>query len=370
MAEVKSRIFLDYNATSPMLAEVKKQLFEIYEKPLNASSVHGSGRDARFIVENARREIKRLTGASDDKYRLVFTSSGTEANNMILKCCKVNNIIVSAIEHVSVLSVIDGVKKIKVNKTGVVCLQDLREKLAKCEGKTLVSVMLANNETGVIQQIEKIAKLVHENDNFLHVDAVQGFGKIDADMQKLGADAITISAHKIGGLQGAAALIFDKKLRVESLLCGGSQEMGYRAGTENVAAIHAFGVAAKVAIGNLSDMERVRNLRDELEEDIKAIDESVTIAGEKAERLPNTSYVSMPFIGSETQLMHFDLAGFEVSAGSACSSGKIGVSHVLQEMELSVANFIRISIGAQTTKEELNKFVKEWQKLNKNNVKG
>lgn len=360
-----NNIYMDHNATTIMRPSVANGVAALKGLALNASSIHSSGRKARGLIEAAREKIAVLANAG--KAKVIFTSSGTESNNMALRGHEKYKILVSAIEHASILKIGVHENLIPVTDDGTIDITALQRILRQYSGeKVLISVMLANNETGVIQPIKKIAKIVHEHGGLIHTDAAQCFGKIEVDMQDLGVDMITISSHKVGGPHGVAALIMQKKVPIHSLIVGGGQEQGYRAGTENVAAIHGFGIAAEEAGKSIIAMKSIAILQKRIEEEIKHIAPDAIIFGEKASRLPNTSMIYMPKVPAETQLMHFDMAGIEVSAGSACSSGKIETSHVLLAMgvSLQIAKCaIRISLGVTNTMEDVEKFITSWREL-------
>ena len=343
--------YLDYNATAPMRPEVAARMQELAGVPLNASSVHKYGREAKKHLEDARKTIADVISAWSNE--IVFCASGTEANNWALKGFADKKIIVSAIEHNSVLF---GQDTFPVTADGVVDLAALDALLAK-SSPYLVSVMLANNETGVIQPIHEVSEICKKHGALLHCDAVQGLGKIPVDFGAIGADMMTVSAHKCGGPVGAAALVVRRDLAIKPLLTGGGQELGRRAGTENVIAITGF--AKAVELFDFGYMRALRNWLDTMEKDVPVV------FGKSAERLPNTSCIAMPGVSGEVQLMNFDLKGFAVSAGSACSSGRIERSHVLAAMgagELA-GNAIRVSGGWNTTQDEIAAFALEWKNV-------
>jgi cysteine desulfurase len=359
------RHYLDYNATAPVRPEVAAVMQELLPLPLNASSVHASGRRARSLIEDARRTIGEAVGAFANE--VVFTGSGTEANNWVLRALKSLSLFVSAIEHSSVLTTARAIGTpdiLPVTKEGVLDLE-ASDALLPQDEPFLVSLMLANNETGVIQPVRELADRVHAKGGLLHCDAVQAFGKIPVDFTTLGCDLMTVSAHKMGGPVGAAALIVKSSLTFAPLLTGGGQEMNRRAGTENVAAIAGFEEAVKRI--DLAWMQPLRLWRDAMEAEIKAASGgSAPVFGESASRLPNTSLIAMPGVSSETQLIRFDLEGIEVSAGSACSSGRIEPSHVLRAMgvEEGAANSaLRISGGWGASREDFEAAAAAWKAL-------
>jgi cysteine desulfurase len=357
--------YLDYNATTPLRPQVIERVTKLLTEPHNASSVHFYGREGKKYIENARAVIAEAVNAW--KNEIVFTSCGTEANNAVLRGEGCRRILVSAIEHSSVLKTVPHAELIPVDSNGVVDVQGLRALLAKENKPALVSVMLANNETGVIQPVAEVVKACREHggDILVHSDAAQALGKIPVDFSMLGVDMMTVSAHKLGGPQGAAALVLRNDLPIKPLLTGGGQELGRRAGTENVAAISGFGVAVELAQKDAAHWKNLRGWLDEMETEICAYAPEAIVFGREAARLPGTSCISMPGVGSETQLMAFDLAGIAVSAGSACSSGRIEASHVVKAMGYCdiAATAIRISGGWKTTEQDVQKATTEWKKL-------
>lgn len=361
-----NRAYLDYNATAPMRAEVKQALLDFMGLPLNPSSVHTSGREARAMIEAARRKIQSALGAENAE--LVFTSSGTEANNLAILGCGRSRIIASAVEHPSVLKLRDVTNIIPVDHNGVVDVVGLEKLLRAGRGeKALVSVMLANNETGAIQPIAEVVDVARQYGAMVHVDAIQAFGKMPVDFAALEIDFLSVSGHKLGAGTGAAALIIRKNSDLIAQQIGGGQEKRRRAGTENVLAIHAFGVAALLAVQELA-MESVRQqkLRDDLEHQLLEFAPDITIFSREVARLPNTSAIAMGHTPSQTQLIRFDLEGLDVSAGSACSSGKVEMSHVLQAMHVKrdvAETMVRVSLGRATTQEEVSRFVQAWAGL-------
>ncbi len=358
-------IYMDNNATSLIDPQVLAAMNDIAKMPLNASSLHAYGRKARALVEQARDGVAKLVNAK--KHRVIFTSSGTESNNMALAGLDNYKILVSGIEHASVLKMGRQEFSIPVTANGIIAIAALEGLLQQHAGeKILVSVMLANNETGIVQPIKEIAQLVHQYGGVMHTDAVQCVGKIAVDITDLGVDMLTISAHKFGGPQGAAALIVANNVPLRPILVGGGQEYGYRAGTENIAAICGFGAAAKYAVENVSKMYKVAALRDKIEGEIKAFAPNCVIFGQDVLRLPNTSLIAMPGVASDTQLMHFDMAEIALSSGSACSSGKVETSHVLLAMGVNPALAqcaLRISLGIDNTEQEAGQLILKWQEL-------
>jgi len=353
-------IYLDYNATAPVLPQAIEAMQALLAWPANASSVHRFGRDAKKHLEDARKTIAHAVSAWPNE--VIFTASGTEANITALRGVAARRLLVSAVEHSSVLKALSDAVLIPVDNEGRVDLAALDAMLA--EGQlSLVSVMLANNETGVIQPISDIAALCKKHGALLHCDAVQGLGKIPVDFGALGVDMMTISGHKCGGPLGAAALIVRRELPFTPLMTGGGQELGRRAGTENIAALAGFAAAIENT-ASLSHMKDVRFWLDTLESRILA--QGGQVFGKQAARLPNTSCIAMPGVGNEIQLMDFDMKGFAVSAGSACSSGRIEGSHVLTAMGVDktlAGSAIRISGGWQTTQNDIDALYDVWSQL-------
>jgi cysteine desulfurase len=340
----------------------------------NPSSVHAEGRRARGLMEDARAIVAAAVGA--EPRNVIFTSGGTEANALALRAnIQIDNqvfdrLIISSIEHASVLAgggfSTDRIVRLPVNRSGLVDLNALRTMLAGGP-PPLVSVMLANNETGAIQPVAEVADLVHEAGGLLHVDAVQAFGKIDFYISTLNADLLSISAHKIGGPAGVGALVLAGNVASpHALIRGGGQERGRRAGTENVAAIAGFGAAVKVAVAaRTSDMARIEILRNRLEEGLQQTRGGV-IFSRDVSRLPNTTLFGVPGLKAETAVVRFDLEGVAVSSGSACSSGKVQPSHVLQAMGYGpelVRSAIRFSLGWETNDADVDQAIKAWRKL-------
>jgi cysteine desulfurase len=362
---MSERAYFDWNATAPLRSEACAAMVAALALTGNASSVHAEGRAARHVIEEAREKLAKLVGT--EARNVTFTSGATEANMLALtpaieiggrKSLR-DRLFVSAIEHPSVRSggrfPAELVEELPVTRNGVIDLHALRSANARAE-RPLISVMLANNETGVIQPIRQIADIVHAANGVLHVDAVQGPGRIDCRIGELGADLMSLSAHKLGGPQGAGALISRSELRIaEPLIKGGGQERSLRAGTENVAAIAGFGAAASVA-ASLADAVRMAGLRDRLEAGLKAATPEVVIFGENAPRLPNTTLFAVPGTKAETAIIAFDLNGIAVSSGSACSSGKVQASAVLAAMGVEPAlaqGAVRVSLGWSTTELEI-----------------
>ena len=358
--------YFDHNATSPISVGVQEAVFLGLGEFGNPSSVHAKGRAARKIIEDAREEIARLVGALPKN--VIFTSGATEANNQALRSSGRKQVIASAIEHPSVLEICPDDPKIAITANGVVELESLSKILRRRGRFAVVSVMAANNESGVIQPIKEAAECAHAAGALFHCDAVQAVGRIPIDMKRLGVDMLTISAHKLGGPKGMGALILAEGMEIEALIRGGGQERRHRGGTENIPGIAGFGVAAREVQEKRLTIGQVANLIGILERRAVAAVPDAVIFGEDAPRIANTSLLALPGVDAETQIMALDLAGIEVSAGAACSSGKVGESHVLQAM--GVADelgrcAIRISLGAENTLEEVDKFIEVWSGLRK-----
>ena len=352
----KPTIYLDYNATAPIRPEARDAVLRAFDLAGNPSSVHASGRAARDLVETARRQVADLVGVVPGS--VTFVSGGTEANALANGSAAItgfNRIIVSEGEHDAVLETAAAsglqVLKMPLDADGVARLDWLEEALSD-EGRALVCLMLANNETGVIQPIAQAAALVREADGWLHVDAVQAAGKIAIDFTALGADTLALSAHKLGGPQGVGALVAGTRATIVRQQHGGGQERGRRAGTENVAGIAGFGAAAMAAAGDLPSMANQGIWRDVLAERLKAA--GAVVLGEGVQRLPQTLCVAVDGFASQIQVMTLDLAGVMVSAGSACSSGKVKASRVVEAMGRSdLAPFaLRVSGGWASSEQD------------------
>jgi cysteine desulfurase len=381
-SSMKDRVYLDWNATAPLRRQAREAMAAALDLSGNPSSVHAEGRAARRLVEDARSVIAGAVGAS--ARNVVFTSGGTEANSLALtpgfwrnSGLPIKRLVAAAIEHASVLT--GGrfpkatMELLGVGKSGVVDVRHLREILT--DGPpALVSVMSANNETGALQPVAEVADIVHGAGGLLHVDAVQAFGKISFDLKEMKADLISISAHKIGGPKGVGALVLADGLNgLEASIRGGGQEQGRRAGTENVLGIAGFGAAVKTAMASLhGDMDRVEKLRERLETGLRQT-RGVFVFSENAPRLPNTTLFTVPGLKAETAVIGFDLEGIAVSSGSACSSGKVEPSHVLEAMGFGpelAKGAVRLSLGWSTTEADIDCCLKAWRKLASALLKG
>lgn len=371
---MSERAYFDWNAAAPLREEARAAMVEALSVTGNASSVHAEGRAARRLVEEARVQVAALVGA--EAKDVTFTSGATEANMLALtpaletagQRAPRDRLFVSAVEHPSVRRggrfALGEVTELSVDANGVVDPAALQQALAKAE-RPLVSVMLANNETGVIQPISEIAAIVHAANGLLHVDAVQALGRIACDMTTLQADMMSLSAHKLGGPQGVGALVRRGDIHIaDPLIKGGGQERGLRAGTENVAGIAGFGAAAAaVNAAGETDARRMAELRARLEAGLKAATPEAVIFGAKVPRLPNTTLFAVPGLKAETAIIAFDLNGIALSSGSACSSGKVQPSQVLAAMGVApelARGALRVSLGSSTTSAQVEQFLETW----------
>ena len=361
----RAESYLDWNATAPLRPEAAAAMSEALGRWGNPSSVHRRGRAARQIIERAREAVVGLLGDADPS-GVIFVSGGTEANHLALLGAGRERVLVSAVEHDSVRSAVPAAEIIPVGPEGIVSLDALEQLLAADGRPALVSVMHANNETGVIQPIAEIAVIARRHGAVFHCDAVQASGKVALELDAIGADLITLSAHKIGGPPGVGALVVTGGVELAPLLRGGGQEHRRRAGTENLPGIAGFAAAAAAAATEIPVYKRVAALRDGLEAEIAAIAPDAVVLGVAANRLPNTSAIAMPGVAAETQVVAFDLDGVMVSAGAACSSGKVGPSHVLAAMRVDpqiAASTIRVSLGWSSTEAEIDHFLRAWTAL-------
>jgi cysteine desulfurase len=376
------RVYLDWNATTPLRPEARQAMAVAWELSGNPSSVHAEGRQARRLVEEARAAIAAAVGALPRN--VVFASGGTEANALALAPglrrgagAPVERLLVSAIEHASVLAggrfPAEAIGTVGVTSSGLVDLDGLR---AALEGgpPALVSVMAANNETGAVQPVAEATEIVHAAGGLLHVDAIQAFGKIPFDINVVNADLATLSAHKIGGPKGVGAVVLaEGVLGLAPVLRGGGQEQGRRAGTENVAGIAGFGAAARAAmVARADDAIRLESLRNRLENGLRQTSD-IIIFSENTPRLPNTTLFTVPGLKAETAVIGFDLGGIAVSSGSACSSGKVQPSHVLEAMGFGpelAQGAVRLSLGWSTSAAEVDYCIEAWRKLAGTLLKG
>ena len=365
-----SRTYLDYNATAPLLPAARDMMLRAMEATGNPSSVHGEGRATRKIVEDAREKVAALIGTMPGN--VVFTSGATEANAWAL-ARNWDTILLPRIEHDSVLAAArsSGARIIDLDvdgngQTAINQIADFALGASHGEQKTLVTLQMANNETGSLQSVEGAAELCHEHGLSLHVDAVQAAGRVAIDFDALGADTLAISSHKIGGPMGVGALIIKDGLELPPLIVGGGQEKRRRAGTENVPGIAGFGAAAEIALNHSSEMYRLAELRDGLERRLVGISPDAVIVGQAGPRIANTCCVAVAGQASDILLIKFDLAGVAVSSGSACSSGKVGASHVLTAMGLKpelARGALRLSLGWNTSADDIETFLSAWSEI-------
>ncbi len=366
------RTYLDWNATAPLCPEARAAMERTLDVVGNPSSVHSEGRRARAIVETAREQVAALVGARPSE--VVFTSGATEACNTVLRAGW-GAILRAGIEHDAVIKPADHsgaeVVVLDVDHDGGVAIPDVGEKIRAAAERhgaasTLIALQFANNETGVVQPVDEIAGLAREAGAVVFSDAVQAAGRIAVDFAALGLDAMAISAHKLGGPKGIGALVIRDGLELPALLQGGGQERRRRGGTENIPGIAGFGAAAEAARRTVTDRARITSMRDRLEAGLHDLTPDAHIVGAGAARLPNTTCIALPGHAAETLVIRFDLAGIAVSAGAACSAGKIGVSHVLTAMgceEATARSAIRISIGPTTTEHDIDRCLAAWREI-------
>ena len=372
------RVYFDYNATTPLAPEVIDAVARATRDTFgNASSVHHFGQQAKAALDDARSELATLIHG--DPSEIVFTSGGTEADNMAIRGAAEaieptgrRHLIASAIEHEAVLNTLKALARrgwrttlLPLDDSGIVAPDRLREALA--DDTALVSIMHANNEIGTIQPIAELAELAHARGALLHTDAVQSVGKIAVDVRALGADLLSLSAHKFNGPKGAGALWIKRGTRMLPIVTGGKHERNRRAGTENVPAIAGLGVAARLGGGKLgAEASRVAALRDRLEEGILRGVPGTAVNGARGSRVPNTSNISFDRVEAESLLIALDLEGIAVSTGSACSSGTLEPSHVLRAMGLPThrtQNSLRFSLGLFSTEAEVDRVVEVLPRL-------
>lgn len=375
----RPRAYMDWNATAPLLPEAREAFLRVGLMDGNPSSVHREGRAVRAEIEAARRRVAAVVGAKPAE--IIFTSGATEAANLVLTPdfrmgrapLRIGMLYVSAVEHKAVF---EGgrfpkaaVSVLPVDGDGVIDLAGLEAALAAHDassGLPMVALMLANNETGVVQPVAEAAKLVKAAGGILVVDAVQGFGRMPVDIAALDADFLILSSHKIGGPKGAGALVArGEAMMPVPLIHGGGQEKGHRSGTENAASIAGFGAAAEIAGKDMAARATaLAGLRDAIESRMRAVAGDIVIHGADVARLPNTTFFSLPGLKSETGQIAFDLEGIALSAGSACSSGKVGESHVLKAMGLDPRmGALRISIGTSTTEQDIERTVAAFARI-------
>ncbi len=366
---ITPRTYLDYNATAPLLPEARAAMIAALEQFGNPSSVHAEGRAARAIIEAARIAVAALVKAKPSE--VIFTSGATEANAWVMGAGW-TRIYFADIEHdsIDVPAARSSAERaaLPVDGNGIVPVESVAAVLADAAAarRSLLTLQTANNETGVIQPVADVAALAHEHGIAVHTDAVQAAGRIDLDFRSLGVTTMSISAHKLGGPKGVGALIVRDGTDLKAMIAGGGQENRRRGGTENVAAIAGFGAAAVVARNRMADWSRVCDLRNELEREILAVTPNAVIAGAGAPRIPNTSSIAVAGRVAETSVIKFDLAGVAVSAGAACSSGKVGASRALRAMGLSedlARSAVRLSLGRDTTRDDITAALGAWRKI-------
>ena len=367
-------IYFDNNATTKISDRVLELMTDIYKFPFNSSAAHQFGQIAKQHSNQARTKIANLLNAQN--YQIIFTSGATEANNIALRGFENCRIVTSSAEHLSVLNVAKklGAIIVNVDENSLVKIDELETAIKNLQGQNfMVSVMLANNETGVIQNIKEIARLTHQYGGLIHSDITQAIGKIKIDLENLNVDLASVSAHKINGPQGIGALFVRKPLQIEPLMQGSLQEEGKRPGTSNIAGIVGFGESCKLAGANLEDYQKVSELRDYLESRLQEIAaDDVIIFGQDNKRLPNTSFFATKNLDNQTFLISLDLNNIAVSIGSACSSGVTKVSHVLKAMNIDeniAKTVVRVSLCNNNTKEEVDKFIAVWSDLYAKNKK-
>ena len=364
---MSSAVYLDDNAASPLRPVAREAMLSALDLIGNPSSVHRFGRLTRRAIEDARAQIAVSTGATTAG--VVFTSSGSEANALALHGAHRRRIVLSAVEHDSVLAPAQRAAvcaEIRVNEAGVIDVGALDKALGADASDVLVSVMLANNETGAIQPIAEIAKIARARGALVHCDAIAAAGRLPCDMGTLGIDMMSLSSAKLGGPLGVGALILRPGVDIAPLIIGGGQERRRRGGTENVQGIAGFGAATAEAMARMSEQVHLAALRDKLEAGVLALAPNARVFARSAARLANTSCLTMPGVVNETQVMALDLAGVAVSAGAACSSGKVTASHVLRAMgvpDAEAATAIRVSFGWMSGATDVEAFLAAWGNL-------
>lgn len=357
------KTYLDYNATAPIQPDVLSLVTQVMSEAGNASSVHEYGRRARKYVEDARHQVARLCSVKDDQ--VIFTSGATESINTVLYGYRDKRVLISAIEHPAVIAAAPHADTIPVTSDGLIDMDSYKKLLTQDIPPALVSVMLVNSETGVIQPVAEMAEMAHNYGALFHTDAVQGAGRIDISFKALNVDFMSLSAHKMAGPQGVGALIYRTGLEPPKFMLGGGQEKNCRAGTHNTAGIAGMGLAAELALKNMPIYAEIAKLRDYLETKIHKITKEAVIYGANAPRVGNTCNVGFPHVSAQAQLMALDLDGIAVSSGSACSSGSFKASHVLTAMgasEKEAKSTLRISLGWATNSADIEHFLESWSK--------
>ncbi len=362
------RAYLDWNADTPLCDAAQRAMLRVWDLgALNPSSAHAGGQKARAIVEEARRSMARLLGCAPEE--IIFTAGGTEADNMAVRAAPVERFVVSFMEHPAVMKPAKASGKpvtlLEVDGDGVADLEALERHLATGEGRALVCLMFASNESGTLQPVREAVEIARRHGALVLCDAVQGAGKAEVDFAALGVDMLAVSAHKFGGPQGVGALIVREGLALEPQLLGGGQERRRRAGTENVAGIAGMAAALEAALEGLEEKEsRIRVLRDLLERELKEITPEAVIFAERAPRMANTTWFAHPRIDAQAALMAFDLDGVAISAGSACHSGRAEVPRSLIAMGVDrdlAKRALRVSLGPDTTEDDIRLFLSSWR---------
>lgn len=355
------KIYFDYNATAPF----KKKALDVFMQALsdfgNPSSIHAFGRDVKNKINMATVKIADLLDV--DPSRIVFTSGGTESNNMAMLAVPDAKVAISPFEHPSVTQVVDKKNILKILNSGLLDLDAIDA------SSDLISVCLAHNETGIVQDLEAVLDIAKRHEMYVHTDAVQALGRIEISKKMLDAHMITLSSHKIGGPLGLGLLIVPEKHNFKPLICGGGQQKGMRSGTQNYPAILSFAAALEESMSSIEQWGHIENLRNYLEDEILKISPESCVVGKNIKRIPNTSLFSMPGVDSMTQVVAFDLEGICVSAGSACSSGTVRKSAALKAMQMQekhIESVLRVSLGQENTKEEIDYFIKIWSKIYNN----
>jgi len=359
-------VYLDHNASAPLRPEAAEAMRAALDVTGNPSSVHSHGRRARALIEDAREAVAALVGVAPG--RVVFTGGGSEANALALTGLGDGPRLCSAVEHDSVLAWVPETSRLPVDAAGVLDLAALERALTAAPGPGLLSLMLANNETGVLQPVGEAARLARAAGWRVHCDAVQAPGRVgEVSPDALGVDLMTLSAHKLGGPAGVGALVVADGLTLAPLVRGGGQERGRRAGTEAMVGVAGFGAAARaVAEAGAAEAARLALLRDRLEAGLRAACPEAVIHGAAVARLPNTTCLGHPRIYAPMLLMRLDLTGVSVSAGAACSSGKVTPSHVLRAMGLddaAASRAVRLSLGWSTTEADVDQCVRVWAEV-------
>lgn len=358
--------YLDYNSTSPLHNLAKQEMLKAMDIIGNPSSSHKLGLQARMVVDNARYSLSSLFNIRQEQ--VIFTSGGSESNNMILKSVK-GKILTTSLEHPSVAEVTKNADKVKLNEDYSINLIDLEEKLKTGE-YNLVSLAYVNSETGIIQNIKAAAEVCKKYKCLIHSDATQAWGKLTVDFNDLGINLMTLSAHKLGLAKGVGIIITDGKAGLDALIEGGGQERGRRSGTENVQALSTLIVAEEVLTDLQKSDNQIKKLRNNLEIEIKKLNPKAIIVGENSNRVNNTSYIISPELDSQTQVINADMHGVCISAGSACSSGKVKVSAVIKALGFAddlASCGARISIGKEITQQDIDKFLNAYKSLIKRN---